>query len=245
MGLDIVELVMAVEEEFEIDLPDAELEHVFTVGALHELVLGKLGLSRLCQGCVTQRVFYRLRAGLQEATGLPRRAITPALALASALPLQERRGLWEHWQVASPVGLPPLQLPPPLAMVAGGGPWVVGLLLASGLGWLTWLQGVPAARAALLALPCLLVGLGVSAWLLASALQSRRVLLPAGAETLGGLSRLVASAHARPGGAGAPDGNELTSDLVWERLVAVVAKELKVDLARVTPRAHFFRDLGC
>ena len=38
MGLDTVELVMEIEHEFEIDLPDAEAEKIRTVGMLAEFV---------------------------------------------------------------------------------------------------------------------------------------------------------------------------------------------------------------
>lgn len=42
-SLDLVELVMALEEEFGIEVPEEELEGVETVGQAYELVAGKLG----------------------------------------------------------------------------------------------------------------------------------------------------------------------------------------------------------
>ena len=41
-SLDLVELVMALEEEFGIEVPEEELEGVETVGQAYELVAGKL-----------------------------------------------------------------------------------------------------------------------------------------------------------------------------------------------------------
>ena len=41
-SLDLVELVMALEEEFDISVPEEELEGVETVGQAYELVTGKL-----------------------------------------------------------------------------------------------------------------------------------------------------------------------------------------------------------
>jgi len=41
-SLDLVELVMALEEEFGIEVPEEELEGVETVGQAYELVTGKL-----------------------------------------------------------------------------------------------------------------------------------------------------------------------------------------------------------
>jgi len=41
-SLDLVELVMALEEEFEIEVPEEELEGIETVGQAYDLVVGKL-----------------------------------------------------------------------------------------------------------------------------------------------------------------------------------------------------------
>lgn len=41
-SLDLVELVMALEEEFDIEVPEEELEGVETVGQAFDLVVGKL-----------------------------------------------------------------------------------------------------------------------------------------------------------------------------------------------------------
>jgi len=41
-SLDLVELVMALEEEFGIEVPEEELEGIETVGQAYELVTGKL-----------------------------------------------------------------------------------------------------------------------------------------------------------------------------------------------------------
>jgi acyl carrier protein len=41
-SLDLVELVMALEEEFDISVPEEELEGIETVGQAYDLVAGKL-----------------------------------------------------------------------------------------------------------------------------------------------------------------------------------------------------------
>ena len=46
MGLDIVELIVRVEEVFQIHIADQEANSVSTVGDLYNLVLGKLGDSK-------------------------------------------------------------------------------------------------------------------------------------------------------------------------------------------------------
>ena len=42
-SLDLVELVMALEEEFNIEVPEEELEGIETVGQAFDLVKGKIG----------------------------------------------------------------------------------------------------------------------------------------------------------------------------------------------------------
>ena len=41
-SLDLVELVMALEEEFDVEVPEEELEGIETVGQAYDLVAGKL-----------------------------------------------------------------------------------------------------------------------------------------------------------------------------------------------------------
>jgi acyl carrier protein len=42
-SLDLVELVMALEEAFDVEVPEEELDGIETVGQAYELVAGKLG----------------------------------------------------------------------------------------------------------------------------------------------------------------------------------------------------------
>ncbi|HEX9260358.1 MAG TPA: acyl carrier protein [Acidimicrobiales bacterium] len=42
-SLDLVELVMALEEEFDVTVPEDELEGIQTVGQAYDLIVGKLG----------------------------------------------------------------------------------------------------------------------------------------------------------------------------------------------------------
>ena len=42
-SLDLVELVMALEEEFGVEVPESEVEGIKTVGQAYDLIVGKLG----------------------------------------------------------------------------------------------------------------------------------------------------------------------------------------------------------
>jgi acyl carrier protein len=60
MGLDTVELVMAVEEHFRIEIPDDKASKIFTVGELHSFIVGALARAGRAEFSETQ-VFDELR----------------------------------------------------------------------------------------------------------------------------------------------------------------------------------------
>ncbi|MBI3946038.1 MAG: hypothetical protein HY321_08980 [Armatimonadetes bacterium] len=128
VGLAIVELVMAVEEEFAIELPDEELVEAKTVGHLYHLVLRKLELASVAadpEVCPTSRGFHCVRRALVEIAGVPRETIRPSTPLESLLPSDGRRETWRQLAQALETTLPPLRLPEWVDALAG---W--GLLLA-------------------------------------------------------------------------------------------------------------------
>ena len=94
MGLDGVEVVMAVEEEFKITLADEEVFQAPTVGKLVGVVL-----SRLQQGpnlpCISQHGFYRVRQVLMQQLEIRRNEITPNCLLATLIAKPGRQQIWQ------------------------------------------------------------------------------------------------------------------------------------------------------
>lgn len=80
MGLDIVEYVMAVEEAFEIDVPDADAVSLDTPAKLIDYVCARLGESPDGPPLV-QTAFYWLRRALAEELCVTRSAIRPATTI--------------------------------------------------------------------------------------------------------------------------------------------------------------------
>jgi acyl carrier protein len=74
MGLEGVELLMALEERFGVAISDAEAEGAVTPTAVVELIFGKLR-STDERVCVSQRAFYLLRKGLARTLGVARRSV--------------------------------------------------------------------------------------------------------------------------------------------------------------------------
>jgi len=101
MGLDTVELVMEIEDEFGIGIPDADAELIQTVGQLHAYICGRLR-PRGETPCPSARAFYQFRRALLARQPLPRRCVRPSSRVSRLLP-EECRARWPA--VADEVGL--------------------------------------------------------------------------------------------------------------------------------------------
>jgi len=75
MGLDTVELIMAVEDRFGIDISDQEAERLVTVGLLHQCVVDEL--TRRGSAVEPQRLYEELRALICEQLGVPPEQVVP------------------------------------------------------------------------------------------------------------------------------------------------------------------------
>jgi acyl carrier protein len=92
MGLDGVEIVMAVEETFDIRIEDAEAAKILTPRQLIELVQSKVAMTT-ASVCLTQRAFNLLRKTLLRHGGWKRFEITPARRLSELINRNQRRSL--------------------------------------------------------------------------------------------------------------------------------------------------------
>jgi hypothetical protein len=97
MGLDTLELVMAVEEKFGITIENEEAAKALTVGDLKRLVRAKLDVSDVT-GCLTQRAFHLIRKNAVAEFGVVRRSLRPDTSLDMVVPQSTRRESWQHFQ---------------------------------------------------------------------------------------------------------------------------------------------------
>ena len=95
MGLDTVELVMAFEEAFEIDIPDEAAERIYTVRDVIDYVYSRVEHAD-AKLCLSQRTFYRLRRSVQETLGVERSRVRPSTSWESLLPVERRQ---QHWML--------------------------------------------------------------------------------------------------------------------------------------------------
>lgn len=108
MGLDSVELLMAIEEEFGVDIPESDAEKMVTVGEVYEWLKDRIASSSPV-ACLTQRVFYKLRRALVENYGLENKPITPDTRLSELLSLNDIKDGWPFMQLFIDLKTPPFQ----------------------------------------------------------------------------------------------------------------------------------------
>ncbi|MFM7182926.1 MAG: acyl carrier protein [Verrucomicrobiales bacterium] len=148
MGLAGVELILAIENNFGIELSDAEAEGCQCPGQLINLALAKVG-ARKKRICPSQHAFYLLRRAVMKEAGAPRAAVGLDTDLRKFAPEKERN-FWSALHTRTGVSLwLPLRRPAWLIALL----WLVSMgsffLLLGHLGWmaagtfagLLWLVG--------------------------------------------------------------------------------------------------------
>jgi len=110
MGLDSVELVLAWEDSFGIQISDAEAERMFTTRQAAERIYEQLRSSGPeDSGCLSLRAFNKLRRAFVD-EGVPRNAVRPDARVTHLLPSRQRRDALSV--VCQRAGLePPRRLP--------------------------------------------------------------------------------------------------------------------------------------
>ena len=231
MGLDLVELVMSVEERFEIDIPDAEAETLCTVGQLIAYVQHRVDAVSSGPPCLSQRAFYRARRALIEAAGVRRADVRPSTSIDALLPRRRRLKTWES------VGrlLEPVKVWPELKRPA----WLQILLLLAfattflasvGIESPTTVSAV--ALTTLVTTAAVVVGLRVT--------ESLRTTITPDGFTVGDFSRLLTIDEAERLSAEPPP--RWTRDVVAAEVRRIVSRELGV--TNFSDASSFVYDLG-
>lgn len=106
MGLDIVELVMTIEEEFGIDIPDAECENIATIEQMVDAVYKRVQ-TKPNKKCLSQVVFYRLRRALED-FGNDKQHITPNTKMSELLSETNLKNDWMLLKTEIELNIPDL-----------------------------------------------------------------------------------------------------------------------------------------
>lgn len=230
MGLDLVELVIEVEQKFDITISDKDAGEITTVGQLFEYVVAKTADRQ--PTCLSSVTFYRLRRALVEVTGISRNALRPRCELTPLLPESDRRRYWRRVAEVTRLQLPELKRPLWLTAVLT----MLSLAIAGHTFWLGWPR----------------FGFRVSTFIAiaagaATAFAGCKISVPLAIEfdatsrTLGGLTTAVMTRNYAGLCANQHQG---TPAEIWATLVALVSEQLGVDPDCVTPEARFVDDFG-
>ena len=113
MGLDGVEIILAVEDHFSLDIEDEEASKVMTVGDLRDLVVARLQEGRSQRAPLHAATFHRVRRALMRALPCSRVEIRPDTSQDSLLPT-DRRAAWRRLSENLHLRLLRLERPPSL-----------------------------------------------------------------------------------------------------------------------------------
>jgi len=218
LGLELVELILAVEESFGIDIPDEDAQRIRTPNQLVDYLVSRLGVAGGSL-CLSQRAFYRVRRGL-EAEGLAaRRELGARSPLEPLFPRPDRKRKWPAF--ARRLGRPMPDLRRPVLLGA------LGALLVLGVTALAFPEG--GGLGALVALPA-------SAWIFLAATRWAKVRLPF--ERVDQLVEHLATRHAQ---ALHEPGESWSEEQIRATTVALIRDQ--TGLRDFDPDGDFVRDL--
>jgi DNA-binding transcriptional LysR family regulator len=225
MGLDLVELALAVEETFDIALPDAEAEKLVTPALLIEAIVNKVRTAEHSV-CLSRTAFHALRRTLVASVGCGRAAVKPDTALESLIPRAGRRSAWRQMREALRANRwPVLQRPGWVRLSL----FLIFAVVAGGLGF----AGFPVWAA---------LGSGVGLWSLALvASQPLCIELPKSCRTAGQLAQFLV-AHAPK--LFEPTGRVWTRAEVAETVRCLTIEHLGLKPEQYREGARFVQDLG-
>lgn len=231
MGLDAVELVMELEDEFGISIPDDVAVYTRTLGQMHDYLLTRCA-GRKRTDCPTRSVFYRLRNALGSVLGVEPRSIRPRTPLLPLLGKWKRKRVWNQIERELSLSLPPLENQAGIGVLAG-------MAIASLSGFVA--ATIPTGDVFLglgVGLVCSLPGVLVG-YIVGLCVPST---VSSSCETAGGLARCVVAVNYEtfaPSVESTPP-----DDPIWNRLCDVVVRQLGVKRDVLHRHTRFVEDIG-
>ncbi|MBS2008934.1 MAG: hypothetical protein JST01_17925 [Cyanobacteria bacterium SZAS TMP-1] len=107
MGMDSIELVLEIEQEFGIEIPDNIAEQITTVGEMYEFLKERLHSTPPAH-CMTQRMFYKVRKAITDNYAVPKQSITLDTKLKDLAPAQELKDAWPFLDLFAELDFPKL-----------------------------------------------------------------------------------------------------------------------------------------
>jgi len=230
MGLDSVELVMAVEDHFGVRFSDTQAEKIRTVGDLVELCRQRIEAA-LSGRCYSLPCFLALRTATRDVLGDPTLRIRPATTVVDVLSPSARQALWERLE--SILGSAPDGLRRPRGLQRA----LLGATATTTLACAVALYGLAGFSFSLIGI-VFVVGV-VTAILLQMVTESWCILPPKGYATFAEITQRVVGRYAavRPRVAADPSA-------ILAELRPIIAEQLGIREDIIVPEANFVYDLG-
>ncbi len=224
MGLDMIEIVMAVEDRFGIQISEDEASQCETVGKYYELIKSKVRSRPLVESCSEQRVFYRLRRALVNLTAWPRKMIRPNMPVSALSENETLKTLWERLEEQTKWVFPKLE-----PGISGKGLmifafWVILVVISIALLFYGYIKA-----GFCLAALCVLMGIYRKRFSYRNASYS----VPSHCRTLGDLSKALVELNHR-----------VNDRQIWSDLCQIIADILGLEPSELKPESHFVRDLN-
>lgn len=226
MGLDGVEIVMEIEDEFGITIPDSEAAGLRTVGDLTALCLARIRATKAMR-CPSLQCFLALRTLVREIRSEPHLKLRPSDRVDACLQAIDRKRFWRRLPELLKTSPPALRRPAWLRRTLVAVVLVAPILLISVL---------PLAPETLVLICFGAVANGVALFLLTMRFRSRT---PKGYATFGDITKRIAGLEIAMNPPAEAD-----YESVFSIVKRVVVEQLNVKSDVVTPSARFVEDLG-
>lgn len=219
MGLDTVELVLTVEEEFEVGIDDSDAANLYTPRLLADYIVSRLRLTEAKEpGCLSQAGFHRIRSALVGQFGARRNDIRPASRIDNWLKGNVRRQWRQLATAVDATQLPPLECRKSIYYPLTLGMPLLTAALLGGNGFPLWLPFLSF----------------FVAWLAANMLADRLAdIIPPAVSTVGRLT-----AYVRPSAR-----EQITPEYVLQRVIQITGAQTGLNIDEIHPDHHFVKDL--
>ena len=228
MGLDGIELVMEVEDEFGITIPDSDMEEMRTVGDLVAICFDRINATTT-ERCPSLPCFFSLRRLVREVLNEPELKIRPRDKVEDYLQVSDRKSLWRR--------LPELLESTPRELRRP--PWLRKTLVLTVLAFpLVLIAAFPLLWAAEILVLVLFAtfGFGIALNLLTIRFRTET---PDGYDTFGDITKRIIGLKIATN----PPEN-VDYENVFLIVKRIVVEQLGVEFEEVVPEARFVEDLG-
>ena len=230
MGLDFVELIISIEDAFDIAIEDEEAVNIVTVGDCHKFILKKIG-NRDENKCLTVHTFNRLRKVFTEELGIERNKFHPGTSLDDLIPKSNRRKLWRRISQKFKLKIP-LSIPDWLAYMLIA---LIPIIILSG--FIGSNAGLLPSYSGWISIPIALLIFRMSSKLTEPLAYKTNL----NENTVGGLTKEVLALNF---GTVSKEVKSWNGDEVWEAMKNIIVSELGVKPEEVVSSAEFIKDLG-